>query len=502
MDRLRPVRWALAITLVAATIQATFAPIASAGATGTFLVLYKGTAVPSNASSTIGAAGGSLVYSYPQIGVAVATSDSATFGAMLKASDSSVQGAVATARFGTQVTGPNAAGGADGAAVDPGTPAPGSDNLSGLQWDMTQIQAPEARAVTGGSPSVVVGDIDTGLDWTHPDLAANVDFTNSVSCVSGAPDTDPAAWMDDNGHGTHTAGTIAAAKNGIGIVGVAPNVKIAGIKAGNAAGFFFPEAVVCAFMWAGTHDIAVTNNSYFADPWLFNCKNDPEQRAIWEAERRAIRFAMSNGTTVVAAEGNQADDLAHPTMDITSPDDTTPVPRAITNACAVVPVEVPGVIGVTAEGDLELKSFYSSYGVGSADVLAPGGDSILQLTSASANGRVLSTWPASLFTVTCAASRRLVDPSGATYCYQQGTSMASPHVAGVAALVISQGTTAPGAVAARIFATAQPLPCPSDLSIYAFFPAVDNGAPQTCEGGPGYNGFNGHGELDALAAVS
>jgi hypothetical protein len=79
---------------------------------------------------------------------------------------------------------------------------------------------------------------------------------------------------------------------------------------------------------------------------------------------------MNNGTTVVAAEGNEADDLAHPTMDITSPDDTTPVPRAITNACAVVPVEVPGVIGVTAEGDLELKSFYSSYGMGKADVIA------------------------------------------------------------------------------------------------------------------------------------
>ena len=81
--------------------------------------------------------------------------------------------------------------------------------------------------------------------------------------------------MDDNGHGTHTAGTIAAAANGIGIVGVAPNVQIAGIKAGNADGFFFPEAVVCAFMWAGTHGFDVTNNSYFADPYLFNCKNDP-----------------------------------------------------------------------------------------------------------------------------------------------------------------------------------------------------------------------------------
>jgi subtilisin family serine protease len=115
--------------------------------------------------------------------------------------------------------------------------------------------------------------------------------------------------------------------------------------------------VICAFMWAGTHGFDVTNNSYFADPWLFNCKNDPEQRAIWEAERRAIKFAMGQGVTVVAAAGNQADDLAHPTQDVTSPDDTTPVTRAITNACAVVPTEVPGVVSVAANGNLELKSF-------------------------------------------------------------------------------------------------------------------------------------------------
>ncbi|TMK90298.1 MAG: peptidase S8, partial [Actinobacteria bacterium] len=131
---------------------------------------------------------------------------------------------------------------------------------------MGQIHTPEAHAITGGSPSVVVGDIDTGLDYTHPDLAVNVDAADSVNCVSGVPVPGSVAAMDDNGHGTHTAGTIAAAANGIGIVGVAPNVKIAGIKAGNADGFFFPEAVVCAFMWAGTHHIPVTNNSYFADP--------------------------------------------------------------------------------------------------------------------------------------------------------------------------------------------------------------------------------------------
>jgi hypothetical protein len=80
--------------------------------------------------------------------------------------------------------------------------------------------------------------------------------------------------------------------------------------------------------------------------------------------------------------------------------------RQIHNDCAVVPVEVPGVIGVTANGNLKLKSFYSSYGVGVVQVVAPGGDSVLQLTTAAPNGRVLSTWPASLLNVTCLPARR------------------------------------------------------------------------------------------------
>ena len=89
-------------------------------------------------------------------------------------------------------------------------------------------------------------------------------------------------------------------------------MTLAGIKSSNDDGFFFPEMVICSYMWVAEHGIDVTNNSYFADPWLFNCGNDAEQRAIWKAERRAIRYAQSKGTVVVASEGNDSTDLSHP----------------------------------------------------------------------------------------------------------------------------------------------------------------------------------------------
>jgi subtilisin family serine protease len=473
------------------------APVAlGAGESTTYLVVYQSLAVPSDAATTVRNAGGTLVASYDAIGVAVARSSSTTFKSSL-GSDSRIAAVAATAGSAVQIKDDASTAGADPVV---NIPATDSDPLSGLQWDMVQIHTPEAHAITGGSPRIVVGDIDTGLDYTHPDLAANVSDADSANCVSGAAVPGKVAALDDNGHGTHTAGTIAAASNGIGIVGVAPNVKIAGIKAGNADGFFFPEAVVCAFMWAGSHGIDVTNNSYFADPWLFNCKNDPEQRAIFSAEQRAIKYAQSQGTVVVAAEGNQSDDLAHPTQDATSPDDTTPVVRDITNACAVVPVEVPGVVGVTGNGNLGYKTYYSSYGMGTADVVAPGGDRRYQVTAAAVNGRVLSTWPSY---IGCA----IAPPAGGgLYCYLQGTSMASPHVAGLAALILSQHPGwKTGAVTGLLYSTADPIGCPASMTSpvrYDLFPALDGGAPQVCTGGTGYNSFNGHGQVNALSAVS
>jgi len=478
------------------------APVAASGQAQTYLVVFKDLAVPAKLAKTVSDAGGTLVASYDKIGVAVVRSGTSTFAPKLRG-NTTVASVAATAGFAALLASDTSTATGSSPSVD--TPATDADSLSGLQWDMAQIRTPAAHVITGGSPTVVVGDIDTGLDYTHPDLAANVDDADSANCLSGSPVAGKVAAMDDNGHGTHTAGTIAAASNGIGIVGVAPNVRIAGIKAGNSDGYFFPEAVVCAFMWVGDHHIDVTNNSYFADPWLFNCKNDPDQRAILTAESRAIKYAQQNGDVVVAAAGNQADDLDHPTQDRTSPDDVPPQPppvRDITNACIVIPTEVAGVVGASAVGPTLVKSFYSSYGKQGVDVTAPGGDS--RSPDGTVNGRVLSTWPAALLAATCLPARQVVDASGATYCYQQGTSMASPHVAGIAALIKSQHPDwKPDKVAAAIRSTADPIACPADTSDLVHFPlATDNLAPQVCKGGANNNNFYGHGEVNALSAVN
>jgi subtilisin family serine protease len=510
----------LLLTAVAVLALA-FAGVASAAK---YVVLYKGSAVPADAGTRISAAGGTVVASYGQIGVVIARSDSATFQTKLMR-DNRIDGVSSTEGFGMQVSPVEDAShdGEGGQGDLPNSPAPGEDNLGPLQWDMRQIHAPEARAITGGSPLVVVGDIDTGLDKDHPDLVQNIDFTRSVSCESGAPNQSPAAWDDRNGHGTHTAGTVVAARNGFGIVGVAPNVKVAGIKSSNDDGFFFPEMVICAFMWAGTHQIDVTNNSYFADPFLYNCRNDPVQRAIWKAEFRAIRFAQQNGVTVIASQGNDSDDRAHPTLDITSPDfpPGNEEEREITNACVVIPDEIPGVVGVTAVGNFRQtdddddpndyqKSFYSAYGVGVAEVTAPGGDSRFP-TAEAVNGRVLSTYPAELPCVRSVKdSPEPGEPPTVAYCYLQGTSMAGPHAVGVAALIISRfgnlqnpqnGKMRPGSVAAYLQQTADFQPCPTVIPPPPVFPTRPDGSLQECQGGNGYTSWYGKGQVNALRAV-
>ena len=171
----------LAATTAAWGAVAQAADLGATGATQTYVVLYRSGASTSGASSAVSSAGGTVVANYKQIGVVIARSDNTAFATSLQ-KKSGVEGVSATTGFGVQLKGEAA----DSVTAD--APAPGSDGepLSGLQWDMEQINAFAAHEITGGDPDVIVGDLDTGLDFTHPDLAPNYRADLSADCSSGA----------------------------------------------------------------------------------------------------------------------------------------------------------------------------------------------------------------------------------------------------------------------------------------------------------------------------
>jgi subtilisin family serine protease len=476
---------ALAFACFVAGGAAVISAASAAEPNTTYLVLAPA-GKSDTASARVAAAGGTVVASYDQIGVLVARSTKPDFAAA--ASGSGVEAVASTTGLGTPLEEDEAVETVDSAALE-AAGNPTAEPLWGLQWDMTQIDTPEANAVTTGSSDVVVGVLDSGISSTHPDLATQIAKDKSASCLGGVVDTAEAAWNPTTStHGTHVAGTIAAAINGVGIAGVAPGVKVASVKVVNDDGFIYPEAAVCGFVWAADHGMQITNNSYFIDPWEFNCRNDARQRPVWQAVQRAIRYAQNKGVLTVASAGNSNVDLQHKFIDSGSPNDgsSPPETREINAACLDLPAEAPGVVTVSAVGTERLKSYYSSYGQGVVDVSAPGGDTRQpDPTVSTVSHAVLST-----------VINTTTKVNG--WGYLQGTSMASPHAAGVAALALSAHPgLQPAALAAFLERTAEPLPCPE--GVYNPRP----GLPQylaECTGGT-RNSFYGAGEVNAYNAV-
>jgi subtilisin family serine protease len=427
----------------------------------------------------------------------------------------------------------------------------GMDPLDDKLWGLRMVKSDQARTVTAGDRRVSVGVLDTGVDASNPDIAANFDwklsrnFAKDIPAVDGpcevASCLDPVG-TDDGGHGTHVAGTIGAAANGVGVSGVAPNVSLVELKGGQDAGFFFLEPVVNALTYAGDAGIDVVNMSFYLDPWLYNCANNPadsptaqaEQRTIIKGMVRALTYAHLHGVTLVGALGNNHEDLGNPRTDTSSPDypDKTSYPRPIDNkSCLDLPAEGPFVIGVSALGPSGTKSDYSNYGTEQISVAAPGGwfrDGIGTSSYRTAENEILSTYPKKVL-----QEEKLVDadgnitPAGAGtvfkecttdgrcgyYTYLQGTSMASPHAAGVAALIVSRFghpdrshrgtlTLSPSTVESVLTHSAAQHACPE--------PRLRSYTPEgrttewdaTCTGGEEFNGFYGHGIVDAYAAVT
>ena len=532
-----------------------------------YVVLYKIDASKAAAHAAIKEAGGTIVRENARVGLATVRSSNPRFVTAVM-SKAAIKSAAGNRRIGRVPRAFRRGGAVDKFAFEKGDfngessgsatasrrhGARGEEPLAGLQWGMEMINATAdtSRKVQRGERAVLVGILDTGIDSSHPDLARNFDrrlsrnFTTDIPFdplgneIDGPCAADPdgscsdPSDVDENGHGTHVSGIVAAAVNGKGVAGVAPNVTLVNLRTGQDSGFFFLQPTVDALTYAGDHGIDVVNMSYFIDPWLFNCKNHPDdspaeqqqQRLIIEATQRALSYAHRRGVTLISAAGNGANDYSKPVIDTTSPDFPlgTEKERLVPPSCLDLPTEGKNVLSVTALGPSERKSFYSDYGVGHAFVAAPGGDSLDTATGlANPQNRILSTYPEFVARTGdiegngipdvdangVPISDRLIrecqsDGTCAYYAYLQGTSMASPHAVGVAALIVSEFgkrdrrgkglTLAPWRTEKILKASAREHACPetNPTEFDAF-----------CEGSLRYNGFYGFGIIDALAAVS
>ncbi len=528
---------------------------------GEYVVSFEGDAA--DAAAAVGAAGGQVLDVNEELGVALVSSSNGNFIADAQAT-AAVTGAARNHSVGTSEPGQKhrfveerpsnadrAAAARRGATARRGPKARGAEPLADLQWDMQMMNTDAAHRKATGK-GVTVGIIDTGVQADHVDIAPNFDarrsrnFTMDIPSIDGdcevATCIDPAN-VDDGGHGTHVAGIVAAARNRIGVEGVAPDATIVNVRAGQDSGYFFLYETVAALTYAADARLDVVNMSFYTDPWLYNCdslddyvsgpvteEQLAEQAFIKQTITAALEYAHANGVALVAAAGNQFTNLATPARaDETSPDYPPGVNegRVVTDDCLDLPSEGPHVISVGSVGPSGTKSDFSNYGLGSIDVAAPGGwarDFVGTPQFQAPSNRVLSSYPVH---VAQTDDPPLADENGdptdafsikdckrngvcGFYTYLQGTSMASPHVTGLAALVIEEFghrdgrhgySLAPDQVRVVIENTAVDHACPAGgVEIY-----TDEGRDPTwnavCEGTTDDNGLYGEGIVDAAAAV-
>ncbi len=405
----------------------------------TYLVLFQSqNAIPGNAEKLVIQAGGTLKRSFPQLGVVAAVSEEAQFSARLSRAPEVLS--VALDPMIKWI--PDLGISVHQEILPPAEPQahdPTQAIFFPLQWNMRAIDADDAWAAGDqGNPAVTVAILDTGVDPTHIDLAGKVDPGRSASFVEDLPDmpecSDPSLiaalfpgqppWIDLHAHGTHVAGIVAA--QGFGVSGVAPHVSLMAVKVANVCGSGLISWIIDGIVYAADNRADVINMSLSV---LFprSCRfEDIERRelrnecaAVLAALNRATTYASRQGTLVIAAVGNDA-------LDLDQAKDLIIMPAESATVMAVSATGPVAAIGV----EPDTPASYTNYGQSLVDVAAPGGDS---------RRFPEGDWDMDMVLSTCSRFSLLfpICQTGFFYVFADGTSMAAPHAAGVAALADS-----------------------------------------------------------------
>lgn len=266
---------------------------------------------------------------------------------------------------------------------------------NGKLWGISKINSPSAWKVTQGSRDVIVAVVDTGLDFQHPAIKNNI-WVNEKE-LNGRPGVDDdgngivddvygadfisgqSTPLDDDGHGSHVAGTIAGDSPSENFFGVAPQVRVMAVKTHNDKGEGSKSSVVKGILYAADNGARVLNCSW---------GGAPEAGEFDQLLFDAIEYANKKGAVLVAAAGNDA-------------------ANNDTGAHYPSNYDLPGIISVASSTNTDGRSYFSNFGAKTVDLAAPGSN----------------IWS--------------VARGGKGYTYLSGTSMASPHVSGAAALLAS-----------------------------------------------------------------